>query len=56
MYKALVSGKITYLSKYFEDEIRKNECVQEPKRIYFWKRMVENVREIHKESMHIVNL
>lgn len=41
----------TDLSRYFKSEIQKHQCVCEPERVYYWKKMLEAVQAIHKAGI-----
>lgn len=43
----------TDLSKCFKAEIQKYQCVREPDRVYYWKKMLEAVQAIHKAGKHL---
>ena len=44
----------TDLSKCFKAEIQKYQCVREPDRVYYWKKMLEAVHAIHKAGMYLI--
>lgn len=41
----------TDLSRCFKAEIQKYQCVREPDRVYYWKKMLEAVQAIHKADI-----